>query len=170
MEFRAIGQLQERDSVMSKCLPPLVLSLMLLAAPALAQTAACNEPNSIVRVRNTSIGVNEYVIFKFKKPPALPDFSVMSVRPPFTADGSGEPVSLRGALFTQVKFRGVVWTCKIAENFRLPRAAIKDIKNIGQFEGIITYVIGRRAASRYRASYSYNSPGGLRSIVVKYRK
>ena len=155
---------------MSKFLPPLVFPLLFLAAPAMAGVSACNEPNAIVRVRNTSIGANEYVIFKFRKPPVLPDFGVLSVRPPFTADGGGAPVSVRGALFTQVKFRGVVWTCKITEDFRLPRAAIKDVKSIGQFEGIITYVIGRRAASRYRASYSYDSPGGLRSIVVKYRK
>ena len=155
---------------MSKFLPALVVPLVCLATQAEAQIAACNEPNSIVRVRNTSIGVNEYVVFKFKKPPAMPDVKVLSVRPPFLADGSGEPVSVGGARFTQVKFTGVVWTCKIVENFHLPRAAIKDIKSIGQFEGIITYIIGRRSASRFRASYSYDSPGGLRSIVVKYRK
>jgi hypothetical protein len=156
--------------ILPKILPPLAFAALLAAPPALAQVGPCNEPNAILRVRNTAIGVNEYVVFKFKKPPTMPNVSVIAARPPFTQDGSGEPVTVGGALFTQVTFRGVVWTCKIAEEFHLPRAGIKDIKSIGQFEGIITYVIGRRATWHYRATYSYDSPGGVRSIVVKYRK
>ncbi len=146
------------------------IALPVAALPAAAHAAACNEANSIVRVRNTSIGAFEYVVFKYKKPPNLPSFTVKAVTPPFIQDGSGETVIVRGSKFTEVRFDGVVWTCSIIERLVLPKAAIKAVKNIGQFEGIITYIIGRRSSSRYISNYSYNSGPGFRSIVIKYRK
>ena len=141
-----------------------------VCVPVFAQAAPCAEPNSIVSVRNTSAGHFEYVIFKYQQPPNLPSYTVAAAMPPFTQDGSGDPVHVSGAKFTQVRFEGVVWTCSVTEQFHLPRAAIKDIKSIGQFEGVITYIIGRRARSHFISNRTRPAGAGFREIVIKYRK
>ena len=146
------------------------LAAALVCAPALAQAAPCAEPNSIVNVRNTTARHFDYVIFKYQQPPNLPSYAVTAATPPFTQDGSGDPVHVSGAKFTQVRFEGVVWTCGVTEQFHLPRAAIKDIKSLGQFEGVITYSIGRRARSHYVSAITRPAGAGFREIVVKYRK
>jgi hypothetical protein len=92
------------------------------------------------------------------------------VAPPFTEDPSGNPVSVAGSKFTEVTFQSVYWMCEIAERFHLPKRAIKGIKQTGQFEGVVSYVIGRRASSHYISNYSYNSGPGYRSIVIKFKK
>ena len=148
----------------------LLTAAALTVLPAAANAAACGPSNSIVRVKNTAIGAFEYVVFKFHKPPTVPSYSVTAVTPPFTEDPSGNPVTVAGSKFTEVRFDGVFWTCTIAENFSLPKTALKGIKRTGQFEGVVTYVIGRRASSHYISNYSYNSGPGYRSIVIKFKK
>jgi hypothetical protein len=147
-----------------------LLAAAFLALPAAANAAACGPSGSIVRVKNTSIGAFEYVVFKFHKPPTVPAYTVTAVMPPFTEDPSGNTIIVAGSKFTQVRFDGVFWTCAIAQNFVLPRTAIKGIKRTGQFEGVVSYVIGRRASSHYISNYSYDSGPGYRTIVIKYRK
>ena len=154
---------------MKHFLPPAAFAAFLLA-PALAQAAPCAEPNSIVSVRNTSAGAFEYVIFKYQQPPNLPSYTVTAAMPPFAQDVSGDPVTVGGAKFTQVRFDGVVWFCTVSEQLHLPRSAIKDIKSIGQFEGVITYIIGRRARSHYVSNTTRPAGAGFREIVIKYRK
>jgi hypothetical protein len=75
-----------------------------------------------------------------------------------------------GSKFTEVRFDSVYWFCTIAQNFHLPKTAIKGIKRTGQFEGVISYVIGRRASSHYISNYSFDSGPGYRSIVIKFKK
>ena len=154
---------------MKPFLRPVAFAALLLA-PALAQAAPCAEPNAIVSLRNTASSHFEYVIFKYQQPPNLPSYTVTAATPPFTQDGSGNTVHVGGAKFTRVRFDGVVWTCAIAEHFHLPRAAIKDIKSIGQFEGVITYIVGRRSRSHYVSNTTRAAGAGFREIVVKYRK
>ena len=146
------------------------LSSALLFAPSLALAAACGPSGAVTRVKNTSGGAFEYVIFKFHKPPTVPAYTVKAVTGPFTEDPSGNPVVIAGAKFTEVRFDGVFWMCSITENLNLPKTAIKGVKNIGQFEGVVTYIIGRRAASHYISNYSYDSGPGYRSIVIKFKK
>lgn len=146
------------------------LAAAFVALPALAHAAACGPSGSIVRVKNTSIGAFEYVVFKFHKPPVTPSYTVTAVTPPFIEDPSGNTITVAGSKFTQVRFDSVFWTCAIAQNFVLPKSAIKGIKRTGQFEGVVTYVIGRRASSHFISSYSYNSGPGYRTIVIKFKK
>jgi hypothetical protein len=147
-----------------------LLAAAFIALPAAANAAACGPSGSIVRVKNTSIGAFEYVVFKFHKPPTVPSYTVTAVTPPFIEDPSGNTITVAGSRFTEVRFDGVFWTCTIAERFVLPRRAIKGIKRTGQFEGVVSYVIGRRASSHYISNYSYNSGPGYRTIVIKYKK
>jgi hypothetical protein len=137
---------------------------------AAASAAPCNEANSIIRVRNTTQGPFDYVIFRYQKPPQIPAFTVKGANPPFTQDGSGNPVTVGGAKFTEVRFSSIVWTCTIDDKLKLPRPAVVDVKNIGQFEGIITFIIGRKAAAHFISTYSYDVGTSDRNVVVKYRK
>jgi hypothetical protein len=135
-----------------------------------AAAAPCNEANSIVRVRNTTRGPFDYVIFKFHKPPNMPVFTIKAASPPFVQDGSGDPVTVGGDKFSEVKFTSVVWTCTIDNQLRLPRHAVVDVKNIGQFEGIITFIVGRKAGAKFISTYGYDVRPHYRNIVVQYRK
>ena len=144
--------------------------LALAAGIASATAAPCDEPNAIAKVRNRApAGAYEYVVFDFIKPPAAPNFSVTTVSPPFTEDPSDRPITIAGARFKQIRFDSVVWTCEIAEAFALPRRAIKGIARTGQFEGVISYVVGYRRASRFAGYYSYDA-GRYLKIVLKFRK
>ena len=140
-------------------------SAMILCGSAWA--APCSAPNSIARVTNTSIGAYEYVVFDFIKPPNLPPFSISTASPPFLEDPSGIAVHVAGNRFKKVAFSSVGWMCDIVEALHLPRSGIKGVKKTGQFEGYITYIIGRRAGSSYLGSYSYDA-GPKREIVLKF--
>jgi hypothetical protein len=126
--------------------------------------APCNAPNSIAKIKNTSIGMYEYVVFDFIRPPTLPNYSVSTHSGTFIQDASGNTVTVTGSHFKQVQFRGVVWTCSIQEVLTLPRTAIKGIKNVGQFEGVITYGVGYRAGSLYMGTYNFNGGGGSKKL------
>ena len=151
----------------SKFISAFAVSSAMLGASALA--ADCTSVNSIVRVKNTKIGIREYVVFDFKKPPAVPNYAVAAATGPFIQDPSGLPLSVAGSAFRRVTFTGVVWTCAIPEVLSLPRPAIADVKKLGQFEGIVTYIVGASSGATFLGSYDYSS-GSLRKVVLKYRK
>jgi hypothetical protein len=133
-----------------------------------AFSTPCGAPGSIKRVTNTHIGNYEYVVFDVRRPPN-PHYSVTTVMPPFTADGSGDPVPVAGNKFKQIRFTGVMWMCGINHVFSLPQTAIKDIKSTGQWEGVVTYVVGYRTASTYLGTYHYDV-GSIRKVVMQFRR
>lgn len=155
------------DILMRMLALSLALGLLLSAA---ANAAPCAEPNSLIRVRNTTQGAFDYIIFRYRKPPAQPAFTVKAALPPFTQDGSGDTITVDGAKFTEVRLTGIVWTCTIDDQLKLPRPAVVDVKNIGQFEGIITFIIGRKADAKFISTYTYDVGANDRNIVVKYRR
>lgn len=142
-------------------------SLLILASTASA--APCTSPRSILRVRNIHMGNYEYVVFDYRRPPN-PQYAVTAVTgPTFIQDGSGDPITVAGNRFRQIRFTSVFWTCKISENFSLPDLAIKGIKGTGQFEGVVTYVVGYRSASTYLNTYHYDV-GPIRKVVMRFRR
>ena len=145
----------------------LAAALTLLSASAFA--APCTDPHSIKSVRNSSPpGHFEYVVFKVNGSPFLP-FVASPGTPPFLADGSGLPIAVAGSKFENIRFTGVVWTCEIAEHFALPKTAIKDVKKLGQFEGVVEFVVGIRSRSRFISAIA--TPSGTGSVVtMKFRK
>ena len=142
--------------------------LLLIVAPSFALAANCNEPNSIISVSNSASSGFEYVTFKFKTPPALPQYVVTNVVPPFIQDGSGATVTVPGKHWTQVKFEQMTWTCSTRQLLSLPKAAIKAVKNIGQFEGQIVYVIGRSKASHFISTKAIKT-NGYTLIKIKFK-
>ncbi len=144
---------------MSRLLPVFVFAA-LMAMTSSSFAASCTDPGSIRVVRNTRIGSYEYVIFKYISPTRLPAtvpvYTVTTHTGPFIHDASGQAITVAGWHLMQVQFQGIVWTCTIKHQFTLPRIAVKDIKNVGQFEGVVTYGIGLRTPSHhYLADYTY---------------
>jgi hypothetical protein len=148
----------------------LLILLGVLAVGGTAHAASCTEPGSIIRVRNSVKGNNEYVVFTLRKSPDMSKFGVQAVLPPFSEDGSGKEIPVAGSSYTEVKFRDVFWMCSIAERLNLPQIGVMDVVRTGQFEGIVTYVIGRGRSAHFVAVYSYDARPGYYNVVVKYRR
>jgi hypothetical protein len=144
-----------------------VLGVLLIFA-AVSCAAPCTDPGSIKRVKNTRIGNYEYVVFDYVLP-GTPTYTVTSATPPFTQDPSGNPVTVAGSKFREIRFDSVVWTCSINETFSLPKLAIRGIGQTSQFEGIVSYVVGYRNASKYVTSYSYDA-GSIKKVVMKFKR
>ena len=162
---------KEMKKKMKSTLAIIAMSLgiiFLLSTPGFS--SPCTAAGSIVSVRNTSVGQYEYVRFKVKLPVnAGFNFAVSTATPPFIQDPSGNTITVSGSKFKKIRFENVFWTCTISEQFSLPKTAIKGIKQISQFEGIVEYVIGRRKASLYIATTSITS-GGFKWIKMKFKK
>jgi len=122
-------------------------------------------------VKNRSAGRVEYVIFDIKKPEdgATPDYAVETASPPFTDYSGEETYKIAGGKFKRIVFRSVYWMCEIPERYRLPTTAVKGIKLLSSFEGIVEFAVGYRARSRYVATYSYDA-GSVTKVVMKFRK
>jgi hypothetical protein len=162
------GDLQEGIMTLGK-VSGLVAFCVFMAASAAAQAAYCTAPHSIKRVKNTyPVGHYEYVVFDIVASPNRP-YSVSTGKRPFIADPSGLPVSVKGAKFKKIRFADVFWTCSIRHALALPKTAIKDVKRLGQFEGVVEYVVGYRKASRYISTYAYPA-GSNWKVVMKFEK
>ena len=147
----------------------LALSALLLILAQTATAAPCTGPRSILRVRNTVMGNYEYVVFDYVRPPAA-NYSVTAVTgPTFEHDASGDPITVAGNRWRQIRFKGINWTCSIAHNVTTPRPAIKDVKSTGQFEGVVTYVVGYRASAIYVNTYTY-TVGNVQKVVMRFRQ
>lgn len=149
----------------------IIIAALASSSSVLAQSAfstPCGAPGSIERITNTHIGNYEYVVFDVRRPPN-PHYLVTTVMPPFTQDGSGDSVSVSGNKFKQIRFTGVMWMCGINHVLYLPQTAIKGIKSTGQWEGVVTYVVGYRTASTYLGTYYYDV-GTIRKVVMQFRR
>lgn len=143
-----------------------LLAVLFLAQPAAAEP--CTEAGSLVSARTSAKGRHEFAVFTFKLPADV-RWSVEAASPPFVEDPSEAPIAVAGSKFTEVTFRNVTWMCEVKETFQTPRQAIVDVKRSSQFEGIISYIIGRSEASRFISVYSFDTPTS-RVVVVKFRR
>ncbi|NNE98295.1 MAG: hypothetical protein HKN25_04660 [Pyrinomonadaceae bacterium] len=129
----------------------------------------CNEAGSIRRVRNTSYGNYEYVIFSIKRPIGNLSYTVEDASGPFTEDPSDRPIFVRGSKHKRIRFQSVYWMCSIREKLSLPNAAVKGIENTSQFEGQVEYVVGISDSASYITTYHYDV-GMTRNVVMKFKK
>jgi hypothetical protein len=139
-----------------------------LCLPSLAVAAHCTATNSITRVSNSSSGAYEYVLFDLKTP--TPTYHLSNKTPPFEFDPSGNIVSINGNKFKQIQFPSVYWMCTIPELLSLPKVQVKDVKRTGQFEGVVTYVVGYKTASKYLTTYWYPISTNRSKVVMKFKK
>lgn len=146
--------------------PILTVFGMLLMFAGTTFAANCSEPGSILKVSKSRIGNYEYVVFRVMMPPD-PSYTVTTASPPFVEDPSGNTVSIPGPNYKSVKFTNVVWTCTIPQSFG-PTRTVRRVRNIGQFEGIVEYIIGYRPGWKYAGNYTYDV-GSVRRVVVRFR-
>lgn len=132
-----------------------------------AHGADCVAPHTIRQVRNGRGPWTEFVRFDLNGSPKRP-FQVTQARPPFVADPSGRPIRVSGDKFKKITFKNVNWTCTIRERFSLPRLAIRDVKKLRQFEGVVAYVVGYSAASNYVGARAYPYRSNWR-VVLRFR-
>jgi hypothetical protein len=129
------------DRIMRKMVAMALAALMI---PSGAFAAPCTVANSIVLIKNSRVGGFEYVDFWVKKPVASSVLTWASTTGSFEHDASGAMITVTGNRWRVVRFPTLQWLCSIGQNFTLPKLRIKDIQNIGQFEGVVTYAIGRQ--------------------------
>jgi hypothetical protein len=128
--------------------------------------ASCTAPNSIIKVSNARMGMRETVTFRVKAP-FIGSFAILATSgPTFFEDGSGNPITVRGNRWTDIRFRNMDWMCSTRTRFMLPKPVVKDIKNVGQFEGQIEYVIGRR--NGHYLGHKVSTAGGITTITLKF--
>ena len=152
----------------SRLLIPITITLL---SSGIIFAEPCREPGSITRVKNRSAGKYDYVIFDVRKSEDgdQPDFEVKTASPPFTDYSGEETYEIPGGKHKSIAFRSVYWMCEIPERYRLPQTAIKGIRMLWSFEGIVEFAVGYRSRSRYLATYSYDA-GSVRKVVMKFRK
>ncbi len=126
----------------------------------------CNQSNSLISVKKKKIGNADYVIFTLKLPVTATN-SMTSATPPFIQDGSGATITIAGCAYKKVTFNNIVWTCK-TKIISHSTQFVQKVKNIGQFEGIISYVIGYKCTANSVVSYSYIA-GSYQKFVVRFK-
>jgi hypothetical protein len=148
-----------------------ILLSLLLAFAGFTYAEPCKEAGSITKVKNRSVGRVEYIIFDIKKgeDASAPDFEVKSAKPPFTDYSGDETYRIAGDKYKSIVFRSIYWLCEIPQKYRVPRTAVKGIKLLSSFEGIVEFAVGYRSRSRYVATYSYDA-GSVTKVVMKFRK
>jgi hypothetical protein len=153
---------------LTKLYLPVFLTLFLCGS---AVAEVCTEPGAITRVTNRSRGNFEYVIFDIKKSEegGVPEYEVRTSNPPFTDYSGEETYKIGGSKFKTVVFRSIMWMCEIPEQYRLPKTAVKGIKLLSSFEGIVEFAVGYRSRSRYLMTYAYDA-GSVTKVVMKFRK
>jgi hypothetical protein len=142
---------------------------LLMGMTNVSNAAACTAANSLISVTDTNpAGLYEYVIFTIKSP-LTATYSVNSATPPFEHDASGDVVPVAGVKFKKIQFRNIAWMCSSSEVFSLPNTQIKDVKNAGNFEGVITYIVGYQSSPKYLMTYQY-AAGSNTKVVMKFKK
>jgi hypothetical protein len=114
------------------------------------------------------------VVLEFED--ALPGYEVATTQPPLIEDGSGDEVRVQGDALLQVRFENAA-TARIAGERVVPvytgpdrvraggTAVVTEVVDVGDFEGVVTWVIGLRRSSEVRVS-TLASPNRLVVDVV----
>lgn len=105
------------------------------------------------------------VVFRFTN--RVPGYRIGLVSPPITEDGSGEPVTVRGAAFLQVSMSASGFDSSVAEGQQIyngPRrvtgdaATVTEIVRTGDFEAVLTWVVGLGSSQPFRVTTTSNPP------------
>ena len=110
------------------------------------------QPSLLTNVQELGDGCVDHVIFDFTgKGTDPPGYSVSYGTPPFVADGSGAPVAIAGNAFVVVKVKpGYGYDFETGTpTYKGPKSVpvghanhVRAIVETGDFEGVLTWVIG----------------------------
>jgi hypothetical protein len=144
------------------------LSLSVLAMLALsvaAQAANCTAPNAIVKVSHSKLGPWEFVDFYLQQPVTGTVAVSAPTGPNFTEDPSGNIIVVPGNRWTEVTFSSTDWMCSTPTLLNLPNPIVKSIKQTERFEGMVSYVIGRKG--HHFMGSSWSTVGPLKRLRLK---
>ena len=123
---------------------------------------ACTTNGALVSVTYKKFTSYEIVTFKFKQTCAVPAVSVAN--PPFIEDPSGNTILVAGAQHREIKFSGIEWMCTIPTIFQssiTSTSKVRAIKKTGQFEGIVSYVIGLKSTASFAQVFPTTTSAGF---------
>jgi hypothetical protein len=108
----------------------------------------------LVDARIEAAGASDRITFRFGSPSgeiAESRGTLRRVEPPFFEDGSGAEVTVEGDRFIEIRFDGLlivgedgVPTFQGERDRRLGMTAITEVAVIGEFEGVMTWIVGFR--------------------------
>lgn len=150
--------------------PTLAVFASVLILAGSAWSATCTQAGSIIQVKKFHSGSFEYVDFIVKRPTQSGfSWAVTSpAGPTFTEDPSGNTITVTGPKYKEIVFKSVFWTCTIPQ-VNLPTTRIKAVKKIGQFEGVVDYVVGYAGpVSKYVSTTATNISATKRRIRMKF--
>jgi hypothetical protein len=108
----------------------------------------------LAAVRVASHDSYDRVVFEFED--AVPGYRVSTAQRPVTEDGSGDTVEVEGAALVEVRMESAATARITGENvspvYRGPArvrtrgAVVREVVDVGDFEGVVTWVVGLDAA------------------------
>ena len=144
-----------------------LIAVAVLWSVSTTASAYCQVNNSIRSAKNTHIGMHEYVVFTIKGS-LLGNYNVSApTGPTFEEDGSGNIITVTGPAYTKIQFTGMKWMCTIKQLYAVPKLTVKQVAKVGQFEGVVGFVVGHKAAT-YLGHYTYSIPG-YKKVVLKFQ-
>jgi hypothetical protein len=127
---------------------------------------ACDLPvhgsGTVARANITDVRVGTHdgydrIVFQFRG--GIPEFDIASARPPFTADPSGQPLTVNGSAFLSITLHGgTKQTDSGASSYSGPRNFAVDFPTLlnlvegGDFEAVSTWYVGLSDVSCLRVS------------------
>ena len=125
------------------------------AGAALPATASASTRRGyLAAVRVASHDGYDRVVFEFED--ALPGYRVDVTKRPVTEDGSGDTVEVKGEVLYEVRFENSSMARLSGENVTMVYKGdkrvttrgevVEEVVNTGDFEGVVTWVIGARPA------------------------
>lgn len=122
-------------------------------------TPAESAPATLLAVTTGSHDGFVRVVFRFAD--AVPGYAVESATPPFVSDGAGEPVEVDGTGFVGVRLIANAHTEEGQPT--TPREVTGpglDVVMLGDFEGVVSWVIGTEGARPFKV-FTLQSPPRL---------
>jgi hypothetical protein len=146
----------------------LCCGIVMLSLTASAQLKACSEQGSVRSVTKARSGDFETVTFEIvgRRLPQVAE--VRDEKPPIENYG-GDNLHMRGRAFKSVHFHLVPWGCRIREDLHAQTTTIKDVKQMEQFEGYVTYAIGYTPRSKYAGKAVIHGRRTTK-FIVKFRR
>jgi hypothetical protein len=146
---------------MKTLLQKIIICWFIMRTGTICFSQDCNDPNAILTIKKNRIGSYEYVIFNIRNP-FSGNYTIRSATPAnFDFDeGASAGTTVVGCRYQRIQFTQMNWFCTPIRLQSGGITTIKEIKNAGQFEGYMTFIIGYRCpASRYLGIYQY--PGTI---------
>lgn len=119
----------------------------------------CNQPGSLLSVRNSYRSHLEYIIFTFVDPYSLKGDLHKTDKAAFNQQPLINSTDVKGDQFYTISFSNAFVLCDTKKYYVVPQAKIKDIKLLQKTDGKIMYIIGLAKNVKITSHTAYNYHG-----------